>query len=104
MMPQKKIVELARGIISGEVGLIAGSRQLWRLGLDVAPRDRDILFLSGVASGADEFHIAGDARQRLNPEALRAKDAELVAYEARYREEIFDICGRLIQRYDHAAS
>ena len=103
MMPQKKIVEIAGCIISGEVGLIAGSEQLWRLGLDVAPNDRDILFLSGVASGSDEFYITGDARRLWNPEALRAKDAELAAYEARYREDIFEICRRLIQRYDQAA-
>jgi hypothetical protein len=103
MTPQKKIAEIAGSIISGEVGLIAGSRQLWRLGLDVAPDDRDILFLSGVASGSDEFYVTGDVRQRWNPEALRAKDAELAAYEAGYRERVFEICRRLIQRYDHAA-
>src|SRR3954470_14406797 len=82
-----KIVEIARSILSGEVGIVAGARKFCGASqyLEV-DRDPDLLFFTGVDSEADSFFITGEARQRWNPEALRAKDAELADYEARVRE------------------
>jgi hypothetical protein len=103
MTPQKKIVELARGIISGEVGLIAGSRQLWRLGLDVAPkRDPDFTFFLAIDSESDHLPI-GEVRQHWNPDALREKDTEIAKIEALRREKAVEICRRLIQRCESNA-
>jgi hypothetical protein len=41
----------------------------------------------------------GRARRHWNPEILPAKDAELALYEANVREQAFEICRRLIQKY-----
>jgi len=45
----------------------------------------------------------GEVRQHWNPEALRVKDAEVAKVEALYREQAFEICRKLIQKYDHDA-
>lgn len=104
MTPQKQIVEVARGVISGEVGLIAGSRQLWRLGLDVAPkRDPDFTFFCGLDSLSDHLPI-GEVRRLWDPDALREKDSEIAKFESHYREQALEICRRLIQKYEHNAA
>jgi len=99
----RKIVAIARSILSGELGIIAGARQLCGLGHQVgADRDPDFAFFIALDSESDHLPI-GEARKRWNPEALREKDAEVITFEASYRERAFEICRKLIQKYDHAA-
>jgi hypothetical protein len=99
----RKIVAAAQGILSGKLGVIAGARQLCGLGHQVgADRDPDFIIFIGIDSESDDLPI-GEARQHWNPEALRAKDAELANYEARVRERAFEACRSLIQKYDHDA-
>lgn len=99
----RKIVAAAQSILSGEIGIIAGARQLCGLGHQVgADRDTDFTFFVGVDSESDHFSI-GEVRQHWNPEALRAKDTEIASFEALYREKAFEICRKLIEKYDHNA-
>jgi hypothetical protein len=99
----RKIVAAARSILSGELGIIAGARQLSGLGDGVgADRDPDFRFFVGIDSESDHMPI-GEVRQHWNPEALRVKDAEVAKVEALYREQAFEICRKLIQKYDHDA-
>lgn len=77
----RKIVAAAQDILSGELGIIAGARQLGGLGHEVgADRDPDFTFFIGLDSETDHLPI-GETRQRWNPEALRAKDAQAAAFE-----------------------
>ena len=99
-----KIVVVARGIISGELGLIAGSRQLWRLGSEIgADRDPDFTFFCAVDSESDHLPI-GEVRQRWSSDALREKDSEIAKIESFYRERALEICRRLVQRYESDAA
>ena len=95
-----KIVTIARSILSGNVGLVAGARELigWRFDVG-AEHDPDFLFFVGMDSETDHLPI-GEMRQHWNPDALRAKDAELEGYEESARKEAFRICRSLIQKYE----
>jgi hypothetical protein len=96
----RKIVAAAQRILSGELGVIAGARQLCGLGHGVgADRDPDFVYFIAIDSQTDHLPI-GEVRQRWNPEALREKDAEVAAFEAAEREKTFEICRRLIQKYE----
>ena len=97
----RKIVATAQSILSGEVGVVTGARQLCGLGHQIgADRDPDFIFFIGIDSETDHLPI-GEVRQHWNPEALRVKDVELADYEARVRERAFEACRSLIQKYDH---
>jgi hypothetical protein len=95
-----KIAALAQRMLAGEIGIAEGSGELaaWRFDVG-ADNDPDFIFFVGMDSETDDLPI-GSARRHWNPEALRAKDAELAAYEAKVREEAFEICRRLIRRYE----
>ena len=101
----RKIVAVARSILSGEIGIIVGARRLSGLGDKVgADRDPDFIFFVAIDSESDHLPI-GEVRQRWNPDALRVKDAEVAEIEAFHRQEAFEICRRLIQKYEsHDAS
>jgi hypothetical protein len=95
-----KIVAAARGILSGELGIVAGARQLATLRFDVGTEDdSDFIFFVGVDSETDDLPL-GDVRSRWNPDALKAKDAELAAYESKVRERALEICRRLLRKYE----
>jgi hypothetical protein len=96
----KEIVSIARGILSGELGIVAGARQLaaWRFDVG-ADKDPDFIFFVGIESETDEIPI-GDVRSRWNPEALKAKDAELQRFEASVRDKAVRACQKLIEKYE----
>lgn len=94
-----KIVATAQRILSGELNIVAGARQLASLRFDVgAEHDSDFIFLVGVDSETDHFPV-GEVRSRWSTDALREKDGELQAYEASVRERTFQVCRSLIQKY-----
>jgi hypothetical protein len=95
-----KIVALAQGVLAGEFGIVAASRQLaaWRFDVG-AERDRDFAFFIAVDSETDHLPV-DEVRQHWSPDALRAKDDELRNFEASVRDEAFRVCRSLIQRYE----
>jgi hypothetical protein len=96
----RKIVTAAQTILPGELGVIAGARQLCSLGHQVgAHDDADFTFFVAIDSETDHLPI-GEVRQHWNREALRAKDTEIASFESFYREQAFEICRRLIEKYD----
>jgi hypothetical protein len=99
-----KIVALAKSIISGEVGVVAGARQLSALRFDVdAELDPDFMFFVGLDSETDHLPV-GETRSRWNSEALHAKDEELARLEAFTRERAVQVCRSLIQKYEPSAA
>jgi hypothetical protein len=95
-----KIAALARSILSGEVGVVAGARQLAARRFDVdAGHDPDFLFFVGVDSETDHLPV-GEVRHHWNSEALRSKDEELRRFEASSRERAFEVCQSLIRKYE----
>ena len=95
-----KIVTLAKSIVFGELGIVAGARQLaaWRFDVG-AENDPDFVFFVGVDSETDHLPV-GDVRSHWSPDALRAKDEQLRDYEASVRDEAFRVCRSLIQKYE----
>jgi hypothetical protein len=95
-----KIVTVARGILAGELGIVAGARQLAPLHFDVAVKDDpDVIFFVGVDSESDHLPV-GEVRRHWNAEALRAKDADLEIFEARVRVGALEACRSLIRKYE----
>jgi len=100
---RKEMVRVARHILDGSIGIVAGARKITRLRFPSrADKDNEILVFVGIDSESDHLPI-GDVRQHWSADALKAKDAELQAYEARVRERAFRACQSLIARYEHVA-
>jgi hypothetical protein len=94
------VVTAARSILSGELGVVAGARQLASLRFDVgAEHDPDFIFFVGVDSETDHLPL-GNVRSHWKPDVLSAKDAVLTAYEAKVHERAFEVCRSLIQKYE----
>lgn len=96
----RKIVAFAQSVLSGELGIIAGARQINGLRFDVgAEHDPDFIFFVGLDSETDHLPI-GEGRKHWNPDALCEKDAEVARCEALYRDKAFEACRNLILKYE----
>ena len=97
---QREVVAVARDILSGTLGIVAGARRLAKLSHDLRlDRDPDFIFFIGVDSETDHLP-AGEVRHHWAADALRQKDEELRDCEASFRDGAFRVCQSLIQRYD----
>ena len=97
---QGEVVSVARGILSGSVGIVEGSRRLSMLGHALGvDRDPDFTFFVGLESETDHLPV-GEIRCHWADDALRRTDEELLACESFYRGEAFRVCQSLIQQYD----
>jgi len=93
-----KIVETAQRILSGNLGIVAGARQLSGLGFDVgAEHDSDFIFFVGIDSETDHLPVE-EVRARWSAEALKIKDEELRSFERSVRDRAFEVCRSLIQK------
>ena len=91
-MASAKIVATAQRILSGELGIVAGARQLSGLRFDVgAEHDADFIFFVGVDSETDHLPV-GKVRSRWSSVALKAKDEELQVYETSVRDKALRVC------------
>jgi hypothetical protein len=95
-----KIVSLARGVLAGQVGIVAASRQFAAWRFDVGgEHEPDFVFFVSVDSETDHLPV-GDVRLYWSPDVLRAKDDELRDFEASVRNEAFLVCRSLLERYE----
>jgi len=95
-----KIVATAQRILSGELGIVAGARQLSGLRFDVgAEHDSDFIFFVGVDSETDHLPV-GDTRSHWSSDVLKAKDEALQSFEASVRERALEACRSLIQKHE----
>lgn len=87
-------------MLSGELGIVAGARQLaaWRFDVG-ADKDPDFTLFVGIESETDDKAI-GDVRARWNAEVLKAKDAELQRFEGSVRDRALQACRKLIEKYE----
>jgi len=94
-----KIVAIAKRILSGELGVVMGARQLvpWRFDVG-AENDPDFTFFVGVDSETDHLPL-GEVRSRWSPDALKVKDEELRTFETAVRDRAVRACESLIQKY-----
>ena len=98
---QREVTQIARQVLAGERGIIAASRELWRLGHDLVPDwrdDEDFRLFGAIDSETDDLPLE-DMRPVWNEAAFEAKQAEVRRFEALYREDAHVACRRLIDRF-----
>lgn len=101
--PEARIAGIARGMCSGEVGLVEGSRELVQLIGRLDERDDELFApIVAVESETDDLPL-GEARLHWSEEALRRKDAAVAAYLREVRAEILEACEALVRRYSKEA-
>ena len=99
---RRDIVECARGILNGSVGLTEGSRSLSALRQTVrAESDADFRVFIAIMSETDRFPV-GDVRELWNPDALAHYDAERLAEERRWRLEAEVACKNILAKFENA--
>ena len=102
-----KIVAICEAMLKEEIGVIAGSRRLHRLGFEfcevedeeLVQHDKD--FLTFIAVDSETNHLPVDwERQNWSVEALARNDKEIAEAEALYQDDGFAACRKLIERFD----
>jgi hypothetical protein len=98
---QHEIVRVARGILDGSMGVIAGAREMTKLHFrsHSKERDEDFLVFVGIDSETDHLPL-GDVRRHWSPDALARKDVEIREAEDFFREQAHAAARALIARYD----
>lgn len=94
-----QIVAICESVLAEEIGVIAGSRRLKRLGWQLnGAHDPD--FITFVAVDSETDHLPVDSeRANWSAEALERKDAEIAHAEKLYQEDVFLACRKLIERF-----
>jgi len=98
---RERLVETARAVLRGELGVIAGARAINRLRQEVVadPFDPDFLRFVAIDSDTDHLPVEAAERARWDAAALAAKEAEIVEAEEHWREAAREGCQRLIARF-----
>jgi hypothetical protein len=95
-----QILEVAKQLIAGQVGVIAASRQLSHLRHEVEPRVAEVLLtFTGIDSETDALPI-GRVRKEWNQDALKVKDREIEDAERFYRDSAMSAAAELIRLLD----
>jgi hypothetical protein len=95
-----QILDVAKELIGGRLGVIAASRELSRLRHDVEPQLAEILLtFAGIDSETDALPI-GRVRKGWNRDAPDRKDREIAEAELLYRESAMAAATELIRLLD----
>jgi hypothetical protein len=98
---QREAAKIARSMVSGSLGFIAGCRQLARLGHDVVKDwriDPDFVVFGAVDSETDHLPLE-DQRTFWDTAAFEAKQAEVSRFEEGSREKVLAACRSVIARF-----
>lgn len=94
-----RALTIARAIISGEMGIILGCRELLQYAFKAEwEEDDDLNTIKGIESETDEFPVDED-RKLWNENALKEKDKEIEQFENFYRELVISAVKNLVNRY-----
>jgi hypothetical protein len=94
-----KIVAICEAVLAEEIGIIAASRRLSALGLELFDgRHEDFIMFDAVDSETDHLPVDTE-RKNWDAEALRRKDAEIAKAEAFYKDDVIAACRKLIERF-----
>jgi len=98
---RKRVVATAEAMLAGQLGIIAGSRQLTRLQRDVTTinLDPDFRIFVGIVSETDALPL-GNQRRFWNPVALQTQDQEISKAEDHFRESALKGCRVLVARFN----
>jgi len=94
-----KIVAICEATLAEEIGIIAASRRLSALGLELFDgRHEDFIMFDGVDTETDHLPVDKE-RKNWDAEALKRKDMQIAEAEASYKDEVFAGCRKLIERF-----
>jgi len=94
---KSQILSLAKQLLSGQLGVIAASRELSPLRHRVETDLAEVLVVfTGIDSETDALPI-GEVRQHWSPDALERKDREIADAEKFYRDTAIEAATRLLQ-------
>jgi Protein of unknown function (DUF2489) len=92
-----QILSFAKQLLSGQLGVIAASRELSPLRHEVETEVAEVLVaFTAIDSETDALPI-GEVRQHWSPEALERKDREITQAEEYYRDKAIEAATRLLQ-------
>ncbi len=98
---EREIVRVARLILSGEVSIITGAREMASVRFRSHSDDRDEEFLVFVGIDSETDHLpVGDMRKLWAADALIRKDAQINEAEDFFRERALEAARILIERYE----
>lgn len=93
------LVDVAKKMIAGELGPIAGARKILELQYDVGDSENDVFLpFVGIWSEADTL-VVGD-RSLFADEYLERVDREYADYDERLRPSIGDCCRALLDVFE----
>jgi hypothetical protein len=98
------IVETARALLDGQIGVLEAARRIASLRLDADPNqeDPDLLAFAGIESQTDELLI-GDAVQGWHPDVRDEKVREIAEADAFFRPGALASASALLARYGRPA-
>lgn len=97
ILKRLELVNLARGMVSGEVHLIEGVRKLCSLRFEVEdPENKVFLAVRGIESETDHFPL-GSKRSTCHAGYLEKMDTEMESYMAEVKKDILQACQEIIQ-------
>lgn len=97
---RQKVVDLARAILAGEIGVLEGSMRMleYRFSAGVPEFDEDFLTFVAIDSAEDHLPV-GSVRQFWHPAALARADLEIADAERFHRAAAFRAADSLIRRF-----
>lgn len=96
-----QILRVARQLISGEVRVIEGARELSTLCHEAQPQLAALLLIfTAIASETDALPV-GDVRKEWSSKALKHKDHEIADAEEFYREAAIKAAAELVRLLEH---
>ena len=94
-----KIVAICEAALADEIGIIAASRRLSALGLELFERrHEDFITFDAVDSETDDLPVDTE-RKNWSAESLKQKDAEIAEAEILYKNDVIAACRKLIARF-----
>ena len=107
MQAENELVVIARKILNGEIGSIAGARALaeyrdYFLLHDTKLAYADVAVFFEIDREVKHLPVSEEARRTWSPNALQEKDAEIEAVERKYQAAVAERCQRIIQKLSGA--
>jgi hypothetical protein len=94
-----KIVAICEAALAEKIGIIAASRTLSALGLELFDgHDEDFRMFDAVDTETDHLPVDIE-RKNWSAEALQRKDTEIAEAEAFYKNDVLAACTKLIERF-----
>lgn len=100
-MQRQHLYEIAKAILAGDLGIIAGIRQLipFRDEIELTEAAEDFQVLIGIDSETDHLPI-GDQRLNWAEAALRKKEEDIMQAETHAAKEVLSVCQRIIAKLE----